>query len=85
MLGFVGGGGVQSQRIFITNAQVQPWDYVSGCIDQKVPNNPDSLKWWVDIGFLPWASEYPPPTAHMSYKTCVDCTLTGTNIKPLFW
>jgi hypothetical protein len=85
VLGFVSGGGVRSQRIFITNAQVQPWDYVSGCIDEKIANDPDSLKFWIGIGFLPWASEYPPPIVHMSYKTCVDCTLTGTNIRPSFW
>ena len=85
VLGFVSGGSTRSERIFITNAQVQPWQYVSGCIDQKIANTLDSLKWWTDIGFLPWASEFPPPIAHMSYKTCVDCTLTGTNIKPSFW
>ncbi|HEY4107388.1 DUF4249 domain-containing protein [Puia sp.] len=86
VLGFVSGGNIQSQRIFITNDQVFPWYYDPDCLDQKVTNNIDSLKYWFSIGYLPWSLDLSPPNkAHFAYKTCVDCTLTGTNVKPSFW
>ncbi|HLZ88242.1 MAG TPA: DUF4249 domain-containing protein [Puia sp.] len=85
VLGFVGGGNVQSQRIFITIDQVRPWVYNPDCTDNTIPNNPDSIKLWYDRGYLPWYVDISPPQVHVAYATCVDCTLTGSNIKPSFW
>jgi hypothetical protein len=85
VLGFVTGGTIQSQRIFITNDQVFPWNYLPDCQDRKAPNNIDTIKFLYSEGFLPWSVDIFPPAVHLAYKTCVDCTLTGTNIPPSFW
>ena len=86
VLGFVSGGTVQTKRIFISSDQVNPWYYDPGCPDQKIPYNIDSVNFWYSIGYLPWRVDLPPKAAvHMAEKTCVDCTLTGSNIPPSFW
>jgi len=85
VLGFVTGGTVRSQRIFITNDQVSPWAYLPDCKDRKAPNNIDTIKFLYSQGYLPWSVDISPPAVHLAYKTCVDCTLTGSNIQPSFW
>lgn len=83
VLGWVGGGNSHSKRIFIKNDEVQPWIFDSGCSD--FDTRPDSTGWYVGTGFLPWYLDMSLGRVHMAYKTCVDCTLTGTNIRPIFW
>jgi hypothetical protein len=83
VIGYVGGGNTRSQRIFITYDQVQPWVFDSGCPDFKIPQ--DSTAWYYGIGFLPWYLDLGTGQVHIAYKFCVDCTLTGTNIRPSFW
>jgi hypothetical protein len=85
VLGFIGGGTVQSQRIFISIDQVFPWAYIPDCEYQKSANLPDSIKFWYSIGYLPWMLDKRNNQVYWAYKTCVDCTLTGTNVKPAFW
>jgi len=83
VLGFVGGGNTQTQRIFITNDQIKPWDYKTDCEDATV--SPTAFyNYWVQ-GYLPWLQETPSGLVHYEYKTCVDCRLTGTDVRPSFW
>ena len=84
VLGYVGGGNTHSQRIFITNDQVLPWDYNSGCIDM-VDSGKISINDLWNSGFLPYYIIPASGLIHYSFKTCIDCTLTGTNIRPSFW
>ena len=85
VLGYVGGGNTDSQRIFVTNEQAQPWRYESGCVDITLPPN-TRLKDYLDNGFLVWNIGPPPDfKVHMSEAYCIDCTLTGTNKRPSFW
>ena len=85
VLGFVGGGSTRTQRIFITNAQVLPWDYETDCQDNKVSPDPATLSNEFAGGNLPWSQDVMPPSVHVAFKTCVDCTFSGTNIPPYFW
>jgi len=83
VLGFISGGNSQTQRIFITNDQVKPWDYRTDCQDMTT-----SAAKFYDVwtqGYLPWLQETSTGTIHYEYKTCVDCRLTGTDIRPSFW
>jgi hypothetical protein len=83
VVGYVSGGNLQSKRIFITNNQVFPWDYQSGCYIENTTK--DSFKYFYPNGFLPIDWHSFPTRIDFSKNYCVDCTLTGTNIQPTFW
>jgi hypothetical protein len=84
VLGFVSGGGVRSQRIFITKDQVLPWNYNNNCSDTPVAGDLKTLTEWYTAGYLPWTFGL-NNSVMMSSATCVDCTITGSNHRPLFW
>jgi hypothetical protein len=83
VLGYVGGGNTRSQRIFITHVQVSPWDYESGCVDMVTGSS--DFTFYFNQGYLPWLSEIATGKTHFAIAKCVDCTLTGSNIRPSFW
>lgn len=89
VLGYVYGGNSRSQRIFITNAQVQPWDYNSGCVADTTSRNSVYGLW--TQGYLPWyitigvPGNPSLPVIHYSTEQCIDCRFTGTNVPPSFW
>jgi len=82
VLGFVGGGNTQTQRIFITNDQVKPWTYVDDCFDTVI--NAGKMQQFLNSGFLLFRVEA-PGAFRISHNYCVDCTLTGINKPPSFW
>jgi hypothetical protein len=83
VIGYVSAGTIQTQRVFITVLQVWPWDYLSGCNLKVVSQS--NLTYYQSIGYL--LVDYAPNNSGflVSLKTCVDCTLNGSNKKPPFW
>jgi len=82
VIGFIGGGNTQKQRIFISNDQVQPWNYEDDCFDTVISAN--KMQQFLNSGFLLFRVEA-PSGFRISHNYCVDCTLTGTNKPPSFW
>jgi hypothetical protein len=82
VLGYVDGGNSRSQRIFITNDQVLPWFYNSGCVEESSAKFSIYDLW--TRGFLPIGIDH-DGTITFSDRKCIDCTLTGTNVRPNFW
>jgi hypothetical protein len=83
VIGYVSAGTIQSQRFFITNEQVQPWAYNSGC--NEIQDGAGNAGNEYAAGVYPVDYHLFPGIVNYAYKTCVDCTLTGTNVKPSFW
>lgn len=89
VIGYIDICNVQEKRIFINNTELADWNYTAPCIKTEVPNNIDSITSMHDQ-FLPIDIAKQSPfggilSYYFSTNTCVDCTLSGTNIKPSFW
>jgi hypothetical protein len=83
VIGYLSAGTIQSQRFFISNDQVQPWAYNSGCME--IQDGIGNAATQYAAGVYPVDYKIFPGLLNYAYKTCVDCTLTGTNVKPSFW
>jgi hypothetical protein len=86
VIGYIGAGAAQQSRLFISHADMPvDWNQSHNCTEYNVPF--DSLTWYYEtIGFSPIKYNAPPgSTVFSASGSCVDCTLTGTNIKPPFW
>lgn len=89
VIGYVGAGSIQQSRLFISNSEMPPgWNQVGRCTEIDVPA--DSVEdYLAGNSFIPYASD--PPNAFIpkgyfsATATCVDCTLSGTPDKPIFW
>ena len=84
VLGYVTASTVEEQRKFI---QI-PWHFFMLCTITKVPDNPDSVKFYFGPGgpLMPFAYDFPPPFYSGSEPQCVDCTRRGGNTKkPSYW
>jgi len=84
VLGYVTCSTVEDLRKFI---QI-PWHFFMLCNVYRVPNIPDSIKFYYGPGgpLIPYAYDYPPPTYLGSEPQCVDCTRRGGNTKrPSYW
>ncbi len=80
---------VREMRIFISNQDVPDWGYNPHCTESIIENNSDSIK-RKGIGLLPTNVAKQAPggaiaTFYASDPYCVDCTLRGSNIKPVYW
>lgn len=89
VIGYVGAGHVQQQRIFISNSTMPSgWNQPQNCTEQVV--TADSLDFYFGSGsFIPITTSPPGDPFARSYfsasASCVDCSLTGKLEKPSFW
>ncbi|CAN5478149.1 DUF4249 domain-containing protein [soil metagenome] len=89
VIGYLNISTVAEKRIFIDNTEVIPWNYQTECVEDMVKNNIDSITDSWRSGLVPTT---PLTLAGPSILTfgattlsCIDCTLSGTNVKPSFW
>ena len=90
IVGYIGAGNSIEKRVFISNSLMPvTWNFPQYCPTQVVPDNADSLLHYFGFGGFSPISEGPSTGGNASYlastNECVDCTLSGTNIKPDFW
>jgi len=92
VIGYVSAGTMKQLRVYITPDQLPNWglgSYTDGCMTMSIPDNPDSLEYFLGSGGLQPVDLSQGPTSGVRYDIaadiCVDCTLTGTNKKPWFW
>ena len=89
VIGFISVSSVEEKRLFIRENELPLWNYRTGCEEQTVKNDTDSIT-------LVWNGGAVPTTVlamfgnrityfGASSRECVDCTLSGTNVKPVFW
>ncbi|HXS58827.1 MAG TPA: DUF4249 domain-containing protein [Hanamia sp.] len=89
VIGYIGAGTTDHQRIFISNSSMpDDWNLVPNCTEYDVPV--DSLKFYFGQGmYIPYKADPdgdPFPKAYFSASaSCVDCTLSGSPVKPTFW
>lgn len=89
VIGFFNISTTTEKRIFIKNSELPDWNYDAGCYTFEVINNPDSIKLHAG-GTLPTYVLKTTPfgdiaSFNVAPPKCVDCTLSGTNIKPDYW
>jgi hypothetical protein len=88
VIGFVTVSSTEEKRIFIKNDPLLDWKYNNGCIQEEIENNSDSIK-AKGLQLLPTLPALVTGqgivTFYAALPTCVDCTLSGTNVKPVFW
>ena len=89
VIGYISAGSIQQQRIFISNSDMPPgWNQPRNCIEYVVPK--DSIGYYftgdilIPVYGLPQGSPF--PEAYFSASgSCVDCTLSGSPVRPPFW
>jgi hypothetical protein len=88
VIGYVEGGTLQRQRIYITPDQIPDWLYSSydgACRLDTIGNDPkDLMNYLGGVEYLP-IDLTPFGAVSISSSVCADCRLIGTNIKPSFW
>lgn len=90
VVGYISAGNTYVKRVFISNQSLPlGWNLFNPCTLITVPNIKDSLAFYFGGGYDPIDVSGPPAFPPVAYsasdKSCVDCTLQGTNIKPSFW
>jgi hypothetical protein len=95
VIGFIDICQIQESRIFISNDQLPKWNYKAPCERFEFLNDLDNSTLAHSLGYEPIYKGKepvigPPPfgspgTFYYSTPECLDCTLTGSNVKPGFW
>ncbi len=89
VIGYIGAGSIQQARIFISNSEMMPgWNQKFNCTEYDVPK--DSVEFYLSGStYIPYDTDppgSPMPNGYFSASaSCVDCTITGTLEKPIFW
>ena len=96
VVGFVSLGTIKQRRLYIAAQEVAPWIVMEpaygGCFleSDTIPKS-EYAQSFASGSFLPvipiWSetSAQEPLGYRGSVRTCADCTLRGTNVKPDFW
>lgn len=89
VLGFINISSVEEKRLFIRSTEVGPWNYRSGCEEESVKNDTDSITDAWRSGAVPTDALkfFGPFITYFGTTTqgCIDCTLSGTNVRPPYW
>jgi hypothetical protein len=88
VIGYIGAGNTQQQRIFINNNQMPSnWNSPSYCKEWDIPK--DSIVFYLGSMILIPIDKVTDPFSRFAFtassRSCTDCTFFGTNIKPTFW
>jgi len=90
VIGFVNICNIEEKRIWISISQIPDWGYSMNCLTIEVENDKDSIdsKASDKLPVVP-IKENPMTGSIITFsaapRDCVDCTLRGTNKKPVFW
>lgn len=91
VIGYIGAGSPQQARIFISNSDMPAgWDEPPNCTDAEFQNIPDTLAvYFGGYSFVPIIKDTTRSGVIIGFIAasgrCVDCTLTGSPVKPGFW
>jgi hypothetical protein len=89
VVGYINVCSVEEKRLFIESDDVPSWNFRTRCEEQSIPNNTDSISASWSGGNVPTdgLTFFGPTILRYGATTvgCIDCTLSGTNIKPVFW
>jgi hypothetical protein len=87
VIGFINFCTIQERRVFIRVDQLSNWRYRENCQQFEVENISDSIK--AKARFLTPTSPIKEMSRIVTFgaasPNCVDCTLSGSNIKPTYW
>jgi hypothetical protein len=88
VIGFFNICPIRENRIFISNSELPQWGYRTDCQAVIIQNDKDSIS--AAYGKLPTMVDKMGPfgfiiSFYASADVCVDCTLSGTNVKPPYW
>jgi len=89
VIGYVNISSVEEKRFFISKSQLPYWNYKTGCEEDVVKNNTDSITESWRSGAVPTdvLTLFNNSIVYFGATTpaCINCTLSGTNVKPVFW
>jgi hypothetical protein len=91
VIGYIGAGTTQQRRLFISHSSMPSgWNLDPDCTQYDVPNTRDSIVFYFGSGVLiPYLKDSIPFLKTKGFFSaspfCVDCTLTGSPVKPNFW
>ena len=84
VIGYVSVTSPAQQRIFIHNNDITNWNYQVPCEEVYVVNNPDTFRLYYPA-YTPYQMKGFNEGFYSADRKCIDCTLSGTNIRPAFW
>lgn len=90
VVGYVDISEEKQKRIFIRNNELPGWNYNQDCGVTILDNQPDSLKKY-GSGLFPTIPFSLGPFGSIKQilatpeESCMNCTLTGSNVRPAFW
>ena len=85
VVGFFNICSIQKKRLFIDRKYLLHWDFRLPCRQVVVINDPDSIRVAGGLPTIAKQAMFGIISFYASDPSCVDCRLTGTNVKPGYW